>query len=71
MPISTQIRQFINSKEYNFKSLKSLKTIISTSDSIAKSEKIKLTRKFNCKLHEIYGTSEMATISNLNIIRTN
>ncbi len=69
MPISTQIRQFINSKEYNFKSLKSLKTIISTSDSIAKSEKIKLTRKFNCKLHEIYGTSEMATISNLNIIK--
>tara|TARA_B100001741_G_scaffold291895_1_gene272374 strand:- start:1273 stop:2763 length:1491 start_codon:yes stop_codon:yes gene_type:complete len=69
MLVSTHLRQFLNSKNYNFKLLKNLKNLISSSDSISRKEKELLSKKFSCNLHEIYGTSETATISNLNIFK--
>ena len=71
MLVSTHLRQFLYSKKFNFKKLKSLKTLVSTSDALKVEEKNSLRKKIDCNFHEIYGTSETATISDLKIIKTN
>lgn len=65
--VSTHVRRLIKSKNINLSSLKDLKNLISSSDSISVKDKLQMIKKFNCNLHEIYGTSETATITNLNL----
>tara|TARA_B100001063_G_C16777252_1_gene566618 strand:+ start:3596 stop:4999 length:1404 start_codon:yes stop_codon:yes gene_type:complete len=52
------------------KNLKSLKTLISTSDTLHINIKKRLIKKFNFKIYEIYGTAEVGVVSAL-LIKNN
>lgn len=68
MTISMHLRKLIESKllekKYFFKSLKS---VVSSSDSLSEKNKRYLLNNLNCDLHEIFGLAELGTISNLHL----
>ncbi len=64
--VSSQINSTVN-KIKNISNLKSLHSIISSSDKLSTQNKKKLLKSFKNPIYECYGLSEAAIITNLNI----
>ena len=62
--VSSQLR---NLAHYPKSIKNTLKTIVSSSDTLGISEIKKLKKKFQCKIFEIFGASECSIISNVNL----
>lgn len=60
--VSSQIKSILKSKHQS--DISSLKNVISSSEALGDSDRKEFIKFFNCRIHEIYGTSETATVTN-------
>lgn len=60
--VSSQIKSILKSKHKS--DISSLKNVISSSEALGDSDRKDFVNFFKCRLHEIYGTSETATVTN-------
>jgi long-chain acyl-CoA synthetase len=65
IPVSSQLSSILNEYKSGNYNVSSLKTLVSSSALISQDLKEELIKTFNCEIHEIYGTSEVATVTNL------
>lgn len=65
MLVSSQCSSLVQAIKENSTSLKSLKVLVSSSALLSNQNKKALIEAFDCEVHEIYGASEVGTVTNL------
>lgn len=69
MLVSSQLENLINFKNNSFKNVYSLKSIVASSSKLHENIRVKISKYKKPHFYEIYGTSEIAAVTNLKLTK--